>query len=202
MLSYNRRYIIERAINSLLSQSEQDWELIVVDDGSSDNTFQLINSYIKKYPRIRYMHHENRGVGLSRNAGIEASCGMYITFLDSDDEYKPNHLEVRKRLILQHPGVDLIHGGIEILGDPFVPDAANTGCLIHLDNCVTGGTFIFKKELAKSVGGFVNVEIGDDLEFFRNVEKAGYVTGKTSEPTYIYHRDSDDSICNRLMNEL
>lgn len=194
--TYNRAGTLPRALDSLIAQTETDWEAIVVDDGSTDNTFDLVKSYCLKYQRIKYIFQSNRGPGLAKNAGILASSGLFVTFLDSDDEYKPEHLESRKRLLIENPKVGLLHGGYEIVGNPFVPDKFKPGKFIHLDNCVVGGTFVIRKETAVRLGGYSAAEYGDDTEFFGKAAGAGLLIGKTEEKTYIYHRESFDSICN------
>ncbi|ABL65478.1 glycosyltransferase family 2 protein [Chlorobium phaeobacteroides] len=93
--TFNRARLLDTAIQSVLGQTFTDWELLVVDDGSSDNTFDLVNPYITENPRIRYLRHCNRKLNNTRNAGIQAAFGRYITFLDSDDSYTPDHLESR-----------------------------------------------------------------------------------------------------------
>ena len=85
------------AINSVLAQTFNDWELIVVDDGSTDNTADLVKSFTDH--RIRYHHQPNQGRSTARNNGIGLSQGEYICFLDSDDRYLPEHLEVLHKTI-------------------------------------------------------------------------------------------------------
>lgn len=90
--TYNRAYLLGRAIRSVLDQTYQDFELIVVDDGSSDNTGEVVATFAD--PRIHYLRHEkNRGAAAARNAGIEASRGDYVAFLDSDCEWLPEKLQ-------------------------------------------------------------------------------------------------------------
>ena len=90
--TYNRAHLVGRAIRSVLNQTFQDFEIIVVDDGSTDNTEEVIKSF--NDPRIRYIRHEqNRGGSAARNTGIRAARGEYIAFLDSDDEWLPQKLE-------------------------------------------------------------------------------------------------------------
>jgi len=91
--SYNRANTIGRAIQSALSQSYQDFEIIVIDDGSTDHTEEVIRSF--QDSRIRYIrHNRNRGGSAARNTGIHAARGEYIAFLDSDDEWLPQKLEL------------------------------------------------------------------------------------------------------------
>jgi glycosyltransferase involved in cell wall biosynthesis len=79
------RRLPKRSIQSYVEQNFKLTELIVVDDGSQDNTYSIVMDFMKKHDNIRYMRHTNRNISLSKNAGIIASSGQYITFLDSDD---------------------------------------------------------------------------------------------------------------------
>ncbi|MDA3883100.1 MAG: glycosyltransferase family 2 protein [Bacteroidales bacterium] len=90
--TYNRFHILPRTIASVLAQTYTDWECIIVDDGSTDETKNLIDLYDD--PRIRYVYQENAERSAARNNGIRQAQGEYICFLDSDDEYLPEHLEV------------------------------------------------------------------------------------------------------------
>lgn len=87
--TYNRADVIGRALDSVHRQTFADWELIVVDDGSTDGTATLFQD---SDPRIRYVRQENRGVYAARNRGLSLAQGRYITFLDSDDEWLPHYL--------------------------------------------------------------------------------------------------------------
>lgn len=91
MPTYNRADTIERAIRSAQAQTFEDWELVIIDDGSSDNTAALVP---KDDPRIKYHAQPNRGFVEARNAGLQAAVGEYVAFLDSDDELKPFHLQL------------------------------------------------------------------------------------------------------------
>ncbi len=95
--TYNRAHLIERAIQTVLSQTYQDLEIIVVDDGSSDNTEEVVMTL--KDERIRYIRHEeNKGAPAARNTGIQAAKGDYIAFQDSDDEWLPQKLEKQMKV--------------------------------------------------------------------------------------------------------
>ena len=84
--TYNRAHLLGRAIRSVLTQTFHNWELIVVDDASTDNTKEVAYSF--QDPRIHYLCHEtNRGGPAARNTGIREARGLYIAFLDSDDEW-------------------------------------------------------------------------------------------------------------------
>jgi glycosyltransferase involved in cell wall biosynthesis len=89
--TYNRADTIKRAIASVQAQTFQDWELIVVDDGSTDDTSSVIAGLD---PRMVVIRQENQGISGARNTGLMSSTGQYIAFLDSDDEWLPHHLEL------------------------------------------------------------------------------------------------------------
>lgn len=95
--TYNRAHLISRATQSILEQSCYDWELIIVDDGSTDNTREVIEQF--NDPRIKYIYQKNQERSTARNRGIQEAKGKWICFLDSDDTYEPNRLESWKTLI-------------------------------------------------------------------------------------------------------
>ena len=92
--TYNRAYLLGRAIKSVLNQTYQDFEIIVIDDNSTDNTEKVIKEFQEKDKRVRYIQHKkNKGASATRNTGIKNAKGIYISFLDSDDEWLKNKLE-------------------------------------------------------------------------------------------------------------
>jgi glycosyltransferase involved in cell wall biosynthesis len=105
MPTFNRADTIRRAIRSVQAQTFTDWELIVVDDGSTDNTVALIEGCD---PRLKLIRQENRGTAGARNAGLSASAGSYIAFLDSDDEWLPHHLELCVSFLEAFPGEQFV----------------------------------------------------------------------------------------------
>jgi glycosyltransferase involved in cell wall biosynthesis len=106
--TYNREKLVSEAIQSVLRQTYTNFELIVVDDGSTDNTKVVVDSY--KDPRIRYEYQENRGVSAARNNGINVSTGDYIAFLDSDDLYLEAALEKSVNSLESHKQVGFSYG--------------------------------------------------------------------------------------------
>jgi glycosyltransferase involved in cell wall biosynthesis len=92
MATYNREKFLATAIDSVLKQTLEDWELIIIDDGSTDHSKEVVLRYSDK--RIRYFYQENKERSAARNYGISQARGQYICFLDSDDYYLENHLEV------------------------------------------------------------------------------------------------------------
>ena len=103
--TYNQAQYITESIQSALDQTFQDFELIVVDDGSTDNTRAVVDSY--QDPRIRYIYQENRGVSAAINTGIKSSTGEYIVLLASDDMWLPRNLELQVKLLDSRPDIAL-----------------------------------------------------------------------------------------------
>lgn len=185
--TYNRAKHLDNCINSVIDQTIKDWELIIVDDGSEDNTFEIVNSYLKKYENIRYIKHQNKKPWYARNIGIQASYGKYITFIDSDDKYKPNHLESRLEYMNTHPEIDIIQGGLET-EDFYVADYFKPGKKINIRECVVAGTIFGKRHVFFELKGFNNIMYFEDTDLWYRAEKM-FKTQRINEPqTYVYTR--------------
>ena len=104
--TYNRAYCLPRAIDSVLAQSHPVEKICVIDDGSTDDTHQLLQS---NYPQIHYIRQENKGVSAARNEGVRKSKSQWIAFLDSDDEWLPHKIEKQLFELTQQPMYKLIH---------------------------------------------------------------------------------------------
>lgn len=94
MPAYNVEQYIAKSIESVISQTEQDWELIIINDGSTDNTLDVITPFTKQDRRISIINQENSGVSVARNHGLRLASGQYISFLDADDIYDRRYIEL------------------------------------------------------------------------------------------------------------
>ena len=195
--TFNRVELLPRALKSVLAQSFPNWELLVIDDGSDDNTLDLITDFTNNDKRIHYFRKAHSGLPLTMNKGIELSKGKYISFLGSDDEYRPDHLKLRFDLMEEHRDVDFLHGGVVIIGEQYVKDRNNKSKLIHLKNCIIGGTFFGKREVFIELKGFRELEYSEDFDFYERARK-GFNCRKVEFETYIYHRNTPGSICNSI----
>ncbi len=110
--AYNAEGFIKNSITSVLNQTNGDFELIIIDDGSTDATAEIIKSFSDK--RIRYIYQQNGGVSSARNKGVIESKGEYICFLDADDEWRENHLEVVALLIKKYRNAKMFVTGYDI----------------------------------------------------------------------------------------
>jgi glycosyltransferase involved in cell wall biosynthesis len=114
--TYNRANFLPETIDSVLQQNFQDFELIVVDDGSTDGTRTLLKSYAS---RLSYFYQENRGPSAARNLGVRHARAPWIAFQDSDDLSKPDHLSTLSAYAAEHPECGLVFANGAYLGGPF-----------------------------------------------------------------------------------
>ena len=111
--TYNCVPYLKRALESVLNQTFKDFEIIVINDGSVDNTKKVVESYQKANPgKIVYIYQENQGVAVARNAGIKAAKSDYLALLDADDIWCPDRLEKGMETIGSDPGIGLVHANI------------------------------------------------------------------------------------------
>lgn len=171
--TYNRDYILPKAIESVLNQTFKDLELIVVDDGSKDNTPYLVS----KYPLI-YVRKPHRGVSHSRNIGIFKARGEFIAFLDSDDVFVPEKLEKQLRFLEKNPSYKIVQTEeiwykgekrinpkkIHQKAEGWFFDRAIKLCVVSIS------TVLMKKEVFKEVGVFdESFPVCEDYEFWLRV---------------------------------
>lgn len=113
---YNSEEYLHIAVESVLRQTMGEWELIMIDDGSSDQSPELCDSYAEKDARIRVFHQENQGITKTRNRGIREAKGEYLTFIDNDDEYTDDILEKCCRAAKEHEA-DIVKFGYRVEED-------------------------------------------------------------------------------------
>jgi len=120
MTSYNYADLITKSIDSVIRQIYKDWELIIVDDGSCDNSIEVINQYVQKYPNIKlFTHDNNRNKGLKETVKLAlGKCsGNYIAFLESDDYWEDDYISKKINIFSQNTDVKLVFNGINVFGD-------------------------------------------------------------------------------------
>jgi glycosyltransferase involved in cell wall biosynthesis len=202
--TFNREKLLPTCIESVTNQTFKNWEHIIVDDGSSDDSMQVIRKYMRSDSRIRYSLHSNRGQSLSLNVGLMMAAGTYVCILDSDDYYLPNHIESRLNYLKANPEIDFLHGGIVVIGDEYVIDTTNSSRKIHLSECSVNGSFFGKTEAFKAVGGYRDIVYGNDTDLMSRIEAQCFIVQKLEAPEYktmVYCRN-EDSITKQVENNL
>lgn len=202
--TYNGARFLPQAIESVLRQREGDWELIVVDDGSTDGTQAVLKPY-RDHPQVRVISQENQGAAAARNRGMQEARGSYFAFLDADDLWFENHLEVMGELIRRYPqaglygsftSVQLANGktagvcpyfqnrpGPVLLEDFFQEYERDKSAKVFtvITTCVS-------RRAWERAGGFpTGCRIGEDLEFSLRVA-AYFPVALTGKATAVYRK--------------
>lgn len=194
--------LLARAIESVLAQTTADWELVIADDGSSDDSAAVAESYVSGLPQVRLVRLPHRGLSATLNAASALTRGRYLTTLDADDFYRERHLEENLDYLRAHPEVALVMSKAEVLGDPYVVDLERPGRMIHLDDCAIGGTFFVRREVFEAVGRMPEASFGIDYRFARAVEAAGHLIHRREARTYVYDRTRDGSITKKAAQRM
>ena len=174
---YNEEKYVDDAINSVLNQTYQDFEIIVVDDESTDNSRLVIKNF--NDPRIKYFYKKNSGPNLSRNYGIERAQGELIAFLDADDIWTPHKLEIQVKKIKEDPNIGLVFGWVyyidsnsNLTGQTRYDIDKDYYINILLGNYVdNGSTPLIRKTCFDKVGFFKNMQPAGDWDMWIRIAK-------------------------------
>lgn len=173
---FNKGFCVKKSIQSILNQTFKDFELIIINDGSTDNSGHVINEVIDNDQRCKYINRENRGVSFTRNEGIKLARGEYISFLDADDEYCQNFL--LKMIETLQGGGDVAFCGHffsvgGIVRKAKIEVVENYFLLFYLLNKCTPNTnsWMIRRELILKKGIFFrdNINWGEDMIFFSEI---------------------------------
>lgn len=182
---YNKAHTIVNTLTTVLNQTYQDFEVIIVNDGSTDNSVITINTHFC-YPRIHIINQGNQGVSVARNRGVEESKGDWIAFLDADDEWLPEYLEVLVGVLNKQPQADMI--GCASYHKDFITKKISANALIdkyygktvHINYFMNpdkmshiGATIISKKAFLR-VGGFRKLQNNEDILLLGSIAMNGY----------------------------
>lgn len=206
---YNKEHYIVDTINSVLKQTFQDYELIVVNDGSKDNSYEVAKTV--KSDKINLIHQENQGVSVARNTGVENSKGEYIAFLDADDCWYPNYLETINSLIDRFPESDIFVASYRIvMGNEKYHFSAHLNDEAVLlpsywvtfknayDTVWTSATVIRKEAIIKAGMFTPGEKIGQDLDLWARVARSNPLVAYSPEVCVDYNRDAEENARTRI----
>jgi teichuronic acid biosynthesis glycosyltransferase TuaG len=192
MPAYNcEKYIVE-AIKSVLAQTYENWELLVLDDWSKDNTLQIIKQFSQKDSRIKVIPNgKNMGVSATRNRGIEFASGDWIAFLDSDDMWKPSKLEKQLK-VADKNSAEFIFTGVSYINEksePFkgtfeVPEKV-TYKKLRYQNVISCSSVLVKKKYFENIK-MEKDEMHEDYAVWLRILKLGVIAYGVNEPLLIY----------------
>lgn len=196
--THNRSKILGRAIDSVLNQTYQQFEIIIVSDGSTDNTEEVVRKYQNNYDNIFYISvYPNKGANNARNEGIEAAKGDFIAFLDDDDEWLPTKLENQLNVFKSNEKIGLVYTGINVIyvkeNVQYTASAGLQGDLSKtiLKNNAIGSTssVMVKKSVLNKSGFFdVNMPAAQDYDLWIRICQLSQV-GFASEPGVNYYNN-------------
>ncbi len=187
MPAYNAQAYIERAIRSVIEQTVTDLELLVLDDGSTDNTCAIVEALSAQDSRIVLMPNgRNMGVARTRNRGLDCSKGRYVAFLDSDDVWHPEKLKTQLAC-MEQTGADLVYSsyaivdeqGVKVSADYLVPEKVSYKALLK-ENIIGCSTVVLKSEIAEKFR-FKSDFYHEDYVLWLQMLKEGYVAAGCKE---------------------
>lgn len=192
--AYNSSDTISQTLNSLLSQNYPNWEAIVIDDGSIDNTAAIVNSFVNIDKRIIVISQENQGVSAARNKGIDIAKYDWLLFLDSDDWIAENHLERMVQTLAADPELDAVNCGWKsimpdgtLLEENYPPSSTDLfpffarHCSFIIHSC------LIRKEIVVVVGKFDhNLNLCEDWDLWQRVARIGIRFGTIKEVLAYY----------------
>jgi glycosyltransferase involved in cell wall biosynthesis len=211
--TYNRSKYICDCIDSVLDQSYQEFEIILIDDGSTDNTREIIQNKYKFEKRLKYIYQNNQERSAARNKGIEESSGEYLAFLDSDDLWHQDKLLMQVTILEKHPTVDMVvtwwnifDDDGNILQEVYYPETKDiqSGIFSELmvySNRIGSPTPIIRKSAITGKKLFSdNLTMGEDWEFWTRISIRGKVELVPEIMAYhrVHQNNSEVSMSSRI----
>lgn len=189
---YNYGRYIGEAIESVLNQTYDNLEIIVVDDGSTDNTREVVNGLIgKSGQKVHYYYQKNKGPGAARNFAVKEARGEYLAFLDADDLWLPDKLRLQMEIFSDNPDIGFIHTNYKLFNaegeianyrfgiTSLSQLSGNIFPYLLRENIINGSTIIARKALLVESGGFAEEYLSEDYILWLKMakkSKAGYIS--------------------------
>ena len=209
---YNCEKYISEAIESVLSQSYQNWELLIVDDGSTDHSPEIIDRYAQKDVRIQSFHNKNEGVSAARNFALSKISGELVTFIDSDDVYHPDRLQRMVQIFEKYPNCDIVFSRhTEFTGEWKYREASSSGeikvyddeILIHVISD-TKNHFVCNAMIRSSIAGkerFAPIRFAEDHCYIRDCAWHCRQMAVLEDVLYFYRRDNENAMTSHFFSE-
>jgi glycosyltransferase involved in cell wall biosynthesis len=205
--TYNRAAYVRACVESVLAQTFDDYEIIVIDDGSTDNTRDLLQPWIRT-GKISYYYQDNKGPSGARNAGFNRAAGELIAFLDSDDLWPPDKLEWQVRYMREHPDAGVVGGGYEVFDESTPkkrPPALQEGDISFEDAfgggfCfVNAGATLIRAGILRKAGGFdERCRLSEDLDLWLKLLREGCRIVRVPRLALYYRSHSTNISANML----
>jgi glycosyltransferase involved in cell wall biosynthesis len=203
MPAFNVAPYLREAVDSVLAQTCGDWELLVVNDGSTDGTGAIAHDYASRDSRIRVIDQENCGLACARNTALRAGTGDFFALLDSDDLWEPGFLQSQLDVFAQHPETALVTGSARLLGGPQNGQPARPVVAGHpaltLEQMIADETAVFimatfRRAVYDAIGGFDAAKRrSEDWDYWLRAVAAGFVFRRNWQPL-AWYRVREDSL--------
>ena len=205
---YNSEKYISEAIESVCNQSYKNWELLIVNDGSTDYTSKIIDDFAKKDSRIKVFHRKNEGVSMARNFALNKVCGEYITFIDSDDMYHADRLKRMLQVFEQHENCEIVFSRHKEFRGKLNTYEANDSRKIDdiLVKVISDSKNHFvwnamlKSEIAKKEK-FAPIRFAEDFCYIRDCACHCRQMAVLDEILYFYRRDNENAMTSHFFSE-
>ena len=202
---YNQAQYLSEALESVLQQTYTNWECLIINDGSQDNTKEVAEEWQQSDSRFKHLYKENGGLSSARNYGIENSKGNYILLLDADDKYHSTFMEKGIRILLNNPKVGVITSWLQKFDDKnnfyhiYKTPGGNKASFLF-DN-LSIGTSLFRKECWLETGGYdEKMKKGyEDWEFYIRLTQKWNV--EVIPEVLFYYRKHSDSMVKEAINK-
>jgi len=194
---HNGAKTLQRAVESVRNQSFEDWELILINDGSTDQSATIAKEYLSD-ARIRYLCQENQGVSAARNHGASEASAEWLIFLDADDVFMPNALELISNFT-SDPNLSLIRGGFVRESHNSIKSTIPDG-KSYISPLV--GSFCVKKSVFQKIDGYdERMKFSENTELFHRLVSENLTVGYIPEPLFIY-RETHNKGSKNLKNSI
>lgn len=202
---YNAQRFIKDAIDSVLNQSYTDFEFIIVDDCSTDNSYEIMSEYAKNDSRVKvYKNEQNKGVSYTRNVGVCKAKGEYVALIDSDDMWECNKLEKQINVFKTQPETDICFTASSFIDTNSVkskfvfnvPQQVDYKTLLK-QNVISCSSVLIKRELLVKYP-MAHDEMHEDFVVWLSVLKAGGVAIGINEPLLVYRVDRNSKSGNKF----
>lgn len=212
MPAYNSEKYISKAVESVCNQSHEKWELLIVDDGSTDSTPEIIDDYAKADSRIKVFHKKNEGVSSARNLALNNVCGEYVTFIDSDDVFHKDRLKIMLKAFENHRECDAVFaehrefsGNLDIneITGVTEPEIINDNILKTVISD-TRKHFVCNAMLKAQIATaekFAPIRFAEDFCYFRDCARKFRQIAVLDDVLYFYRRDNKNAMTGHFFSE-